>query len=88
LVVAYYTCSNPKTTKPPANATGPYLTVASCTQTQAPNTSNRTQTPGCVLGNVCTGGVDTATKGLHAFTVKATDSGGNVNVNVVVYNVK
>ncbi len=27
-------------------------------------------------------------KGLHTFTVKATDSGGNVNVKVVIYNVR
>jgi len=88
VVTASYTCSNPKSTKPASNPTGPYLTVASCTQSQAPNTSNQTQVAGCVPGNVCTGGVDTATKGLHAFTVTSKDSGGNIGANVVIYNVK
>ncbi len=88
VVTASYTCSNPKTTKPTSNPTGPYLTVASCTQSQTPNTSNQTQVAGCVPGNVCTGGVDTATKGLHVFTVTSKDSGGNVGANVVIYNVK
>lgn len=88
-VTASYTCSNPKTSKDPlTSAVGPYLTVASCTQSQAPNPSNKTQTPGCIPGQVCTGGVDTSVKGLHVFQVRAVDSGGNVNVNVVVYNVK
>ena len=32
--------------------------------------------------------VDTSTQGLHTFTVTAIDSGGNTNVNAVVYNVK
>ena len=87
-VTASYTCSDPKTSQATGSPTGPYLTVASCTQSQAPNTSNQIQTPGCVPGNVCTGGVDTATKGLHAFTVTSKDSGGNVGASVVVYNVK
>lgn len=89
VVTASYTCSNPKTTKDPlASKVGPYLTVASCTQNQAPNPTNQTQANGCVPGQVCSGGVDTSVKGLHAFQVTAKDSGGNVNVNVVIYSVK
>lgn len=88
VVQASYTCSDPKTSKPATSPVGPYLTVASCTQTQSPNGSGKTQDSGCVLGNVCTGGVDTSVKGLHLFQVTSKDSGGNVNVNAVIYNVK
>ena len=90
-VTASYTCSDPKTSKPlpPASAVGPYLTAATCAQNQAPNLNNASSCSANVGGTItCTGGVDTSVKGLHAFTVKATDSGGNVNVNVVIYNVK
>jgi hypothetical protein len=88
VVKANYKCSNPKTTKDPATSpVGPYLTVASCTQNQAPNPNNLTQNPGCVLGSACSGGVDTSVRGLHVFTVTSKDSGGNVGANVIIYNV-
>jgi hypothetical protein len=90
-VTAAYTCSNPKTSKalPPASAVGPYLTAASCKQSQAPNNNNSSSCSANVGGTItCTGGVDTSVKGLHLFTVTAKDSGGNVNVNLVIYNVK
>jgi hypothetical protein len=88
-VVASYTCTNPITSKPVGNATGPYLTAASCTQSQAPNKNNTsTCGPPSPNGISCTGGVDTSVLGLHVFQVTALDSGGNANVNLVVYNVK
>lgn len=82
-VTAKYTCSNPSTSQPATSATGPYLTAASCTQ--SPGTGTCTQTSG---GLACTGTVNTSTKGLHVFTVTAIDSGGNQNLNAVIYNVK
>jgi len=95
VVTASYTCSTPATSKDvtnPANTTGPYLTVASCTQSQLPNKNNTPATcssPMFVGGISCTGGgVDTSTAGLHAFSVTGVDSGGNVNINTVIYNVK
>jgi hypothetical protein len=88
-VTASYTCSNPTTSQPTSSPTGPYLTAASCTQSELPpapsNTNSCTQTSS---GLVCTGPVDTSTKGLHTFVVTAIDSGGNQNVNAVVYTVK
>jgi hypothetical protein len=88
---ANYTCSDPKTSKPlpPASAVGPYLKAATCSQSQAPNLNNSS----CAVNNVngvisCTGTYDLSTKGLHVFTVKSTDTGGNVGANVVIYNVK
>jgi hypothetical protein len=94
LVKASYTCSTPVTSKDPgnpSNSVGPYLTVASCTQSQAPNnnTTASCTNPTFSGGISCTNGVvDTSVKGLHVFQVKAKDSGGNVNVNFVFYNVK
>ncbi|MGA9800637.1 MAG: L-type lectin-domain containing protein [Terriglobales bacterium] len=88
--VAVYTCSNPSTSfKDPTGATGPYLTVASCTQNQSPN-KNNTSSCSPVNGNpiTCTGTFDISTKGLHTFTVTSKDSGGNLNANIVIYNVK
>jgi hypothetical protein len=83
-VTASYTCSNPFTSKPANNPTGPYLTAATCTQKTGTQTScNQTGS-----GLACTGSVDTSSRGLHAFTVTAIDSGGNTNVAAVVYNVK
>ena len=88
-VTASYSCSNPPTTKPASNPTGPYLTVASCKQSQAPNLNNGSSCTTAANGTIsCTGGVDTSTKGLHIFEVTAVDSGGNVNINLVLYNVK
>jgi hypothetical protein len=83
-VTASYSCTNPFTSKPANNPTGPYLTDATCTQKPGTQTSC-TQTGN---GFACTGSVDTSTRGLHTFTVTAIDSGGNTNVNAVVYNVK
>jgi len=89
-VTANYTCSNPSTSKPLTNATGPYLTAASCKQSIGTQNSPCTFTP---VGNqtgglACTGTVPTSSKGLHAFVVTAIDSGGNQNLDAVIYNVK
>ena len=89
-VTATYTCSNPTTSQDPVNSpTGPYLTAASCTQ------ASGHQTVPCVFtalpggGLACTGTVDTSHTSIlpQAFTVKALDSAGNVNVNAVLYRV-
>lgn len=87
---AVYACSNPKTSKDPNNSpVGPYLTVASCTQSQAPNLHNSSSCSANVGGVItCNGTFDVSVKGLHVFQVTAKDSGGNVNVNFVVYIVK
>jgi hypothetical protein len=90
---ATYTCSNPPTSKLPVdgNPTGPYLTVASCTQSQTPkpNSTNTCTGTGLTTGSIsCTGTFDVSTLGLHVFTVTSKDTGGNVNVNAVIYNVK
>jgi Bacterial lectin len=88
-VSASYTCSNPPTSKNPSTSSvGPYLTVASCTQSQAPNKNNASSCVSNSGGISCTGGVDTSVLGLHVFQVLAKDSGGNVNINLVLYNVK
>jgi len=94
-VSASYSCTTPVTSKDvtnPSNTTGPYLTVASCSQSQFPNKNNTPascSSPTFVGGISCTGGgVDTSTPGLHVFTVTGVDTGGNVNVNAVLYNVK
>jgi hypothetical protein len=89
-VTANYTCSNPSTSQPAGSATGPYLTAASCTQSIGTQNSPCTFTPvGSQTGGlVCTGTVPTSSKGLHAFVVTAIDSGGNQNLDAVIYNVK
>ncbi len=83
-VTAVYACNNPSTSKPPSSSVGPYLTAAVCTQATGMQAS-------CTQGSSglsCTGTVDTSSKGLHVFTVTGIDSGGNQNVDFVVYNVK
>ncbi|MGH9546426.1 MAG: L-type lectin-domain containing protein [Terriglobales bacterium] len=86
---AYYTCSDPKTSQPPDNPVGPYLTAATCSQSQAPNVNNTSCSASNVSGTIsCTGQYDLSVKGLHLFTVTAKDTAGNVNVNVVIYSVK
>jgi len=86
--VASYTCSNPKTSQNSlTSAVGPYLTVATCAQSQVPNPNQLTQTS-CTPGQPCTGKFDLSVKGVHAFQVTSKDTGGNVNINVVLYNVK
>ncbi|MGC2245870.1 MAG: L-type lectin-domain containing protein [Terriglobales bacterium] len=83
-VTAVYACNNPSTSKPPYSPVGPYLTAAVCTQatgTQTTCTHNSS-------GLSCTGTVDTSKSGLHIFTVTGIDSGGNQNLNAVIYNVK
>jgi hypothetical protein len=89
---ATYTCSNPLTSHPAGSATGPYLTVASCQQstgTQTSCTSSPVIGPGQPGGQMCTGTfVTPRNKGLYIFAVTAIDSGGNQNVNAVLYNVK
>jgi hypothetical protein len=83
-VTAVYACNNPSTSKPLSSPVGPYLTAAVCTQATGTQTSC-TQNSG---GLSCTGTVDTSSKGLHLFTVAGIDSGGNQNLNAVIYNVK
>jgi Bacterial lectin len=87
---ANYTCSDPKTSKqlPPVSAVGPYLTAATCTQSQAPNNSTTNSCSANVGGVItCSGTFDLSTKGLHVFSVTSKDSGGNVGANAVIYNV-
>ena len=88
VVSALYSCTNPASSKPLTNAKGPYLTAASCTQSQAPNNITANSCSTTSNGLTCTGAVDTSVLGLHVFQVTALDSGGNANVNVVIYNVK
>jgi Legume lectin domain len=86
-VAASYTCSNPFTSQPASSPVGPYLTAASCTQSiGTQNSCTFTPPPGGGLS--CTGTVPTNSKGLHIFTVTAIDSGGNQNLDAVIYNVK
>jgi Bacterial lectin len=90
---ASYTCRNPATSNLPTdgNPTGPYLTVNDCTQSQSPkpNSANSCTGSGLTTGNLsCTGTFDISTTGLHSFQVLSHDTGGNVNVNIVIYNVK
>jgi hypothetical protein len=88
VVTASYTCSNPSTSQPLTSPTGPYLSIATCTQSELPPAKSNVNS--CNLQNgqlVCTGPVDTSTPGLHAFFVTGDDSGGNQNVQVVVYKV-
>jgi len=84
---AHYTCSDPKTSK--TGSVGPYLTAASCTQSQAPNLNNGSS---CSANNggviTCSGTFDVSVKGFHVFQVKAVDTGGNVGVNFVFYSVR
>jgi hypothetical protein len=84
VVTAAYACNNPSTSKPPSSPVGPYLTAASCTQATGTQTSCTQNSNGLS----CTGTVDTSSKGLHLFTVAGVDSGGNQNLNAVIYNVK
>jgi hypothetical protein len=87
---AVYACNNPTSSKSPSSPTGPYLTVAGCTQSQAPNPNGLKQT-GCTptaAGMTCTGQYDLSVKGTHVFQVEAVDSGGNINLNEIVYTVK
>jgi hypothetical protein len=73
-VVANYTCSNPTSSQPLSNPTGPYLTNVAA---------------GC-LGPVLSGtNIDTsaAAIGSHTFTVNAIDTGTNTNSKSVTYNV-
>jgi hypothetical protein len=83
-VTASYTCSNPSTSKPVSSPTGPYLTVASCTQNPGANSCSTNPTTGAIS---CTGPVNTSSRGLHLFEVTSLDSGGNQNVDLVIYNV-
>jgi hypothetical protein len=88
VVTASYTCSNPSTSQPLTSPTGPYLTIATCTQSELPPAKSNANS--CNLQNgqlVCTGPVDTSTLGLHAFFVTGDDSGGNQNVQMVIYKV-
>jgi hypothetical protein len=88
--VATYTCSDPVTSfRDATGKTGPYLTAATCSQSQAPNRNNSS----CSVTNnsgviSCTGTYDLSVRGLHVFTVTSKDTGGNVGANVVIYNVR
>jgi hypothetical protein len=83
-VTAAYSCTNPSTSKASSSPVGPYLTAASCTQAPGTQTSCTRNSSGLS----CTGTVDTSSKGLHVFTATGIDSGGNQNINLVIYNVK
>ena len=73
VALANYTCATVNNTP---NATGPYLTVASC---------SATDTPG---GSVAQGTqFDTATLGPHTFTASVVDSATNTVSQTVTYNV-
>ncbi|HLV88520.1 MAG TPA: hypothetical protein VKV39_16160 [Candidatus Sulfotelmatobacter sp.] len=82
-VPANYACANPTTTQVATNPVGPYLPVASCTQSSGTGGSC-TQTP---AGLSCTGTVDTSTPGPHTFTVTAIDTGVNQSSQSVNYTV-
>jgi len=87
-VPASYTCATPTSTVPnlpeATSPVGPYLTVASCTQSTGTQASCTTT----AAGQSCTGGtVDTSTVGPHTFTVKAMDTGTNTSTQSVNYNV-
>ena len=84
VVPAIYACNNPTTSKPPSSPVGPYLTAAVCTQATGTQTSCTQNSSGLS----CTGTVDTSKSGLHIFTVTGIDSGGNQNLNAVIYNIK
>jgi len=81
-VVANYSCANPTTTQVATNPVGPYLPVASCTQSSGAGSCTQT-----AAGLSCTGTVDTSTPGPHAFTVTAIDTGLNQNTQTVNYTV-
>jgi len=87
--LASYTCSDPKTSKNPASSrVGPYLTAASCKQSQAPNLNNSICSSPNVSGVISCGGTfDLSVRGLHVFAVTSKDTGGNVGANIVIYNV-
>ncbi|HXM64701.1 MAG TPA: L-type lectin-domain containing protein [Terriglobales bacterium] len=88
VVTANYACSNPTTSKPATSPTGPYLTVATCTQSELPPAKNNTNSCNFQNGQlVCTGPVDTSTLGFHTFIVTSDDSGGNQNIDAVIYKV-
>ena len=88
VVTASYTCSNPSTSQPLTSPTGPYLTIATCTQSELPPAKSNANSCNPQNGQlVCTGPVDTSTLGLHAFFVTGDDSGGNQNVQMVIYKV-
>jgi Legume lectin domain len=88
VVTANYTCSNPTTSQPVTSPTGPYLTIATCTQSELPPAKSNTNSCNPQNGHlVCTGPVDTTTLGFHSFFVTGVDSGGNQNVNAVIYKV-
>ncbi len=87
VVTASYACSDPTSSKPAANATGPYLTAMSCQQStdaQPPATAVCTQGTGVIS---CTGNVDTTNPGTHSFVVTARDTGKNTATKTVTYTV-
>jgi hypothetical protein len=94
---ASYACTNPATSKDPTannTPTGPYLTVGSCTQSQAPNNLNTNSCNPTVTntfangGLTCSGQFDVSAAGLHLFVVTGKDTAGNVGAKPVVYNVQ
>jgi Legume lectin domain len=90
---ATFTCNNPLTSQPLSSPTGPYLSAASCQPSPSTGTPHctftATQGPANPGGLACTSSFVTPAKsGVYAFAVTAIDSGGNQNVNVVLYKVK
>jgi hypothetical protein len=83
-VTASYACNNPVTSQPASSPAGPYLTAASCTQSSGTQSSCQPSANGIS----CTGTVNTSTPGPHTFGVTAIDSGGNQNVQEVLYWVR
>jgi Legume lectin domain len=73
---ASYTCSAVNTGPTVSTPTGPYLTVASCTATDAPGGSVSSGSP-----------FDTATLGTHTFSAYVQDSATNTNLQTVTYTV-
>ena len=87
VVTASYACSNPTSSKPTSNPTGPYLTTASCQQSTDAQTPSTATCTANASGIACTGGVDTSTPGTHTFVVTARDSGKNTATKSVTYTV-
>lgn len=80
-VVANYSCS--ANYQPTSNPVGPYLTVASCTQ----STGTQSGCTSTTNGLACTGSVNTSTAGTFNFQVNAMDTGLNTNTKTVSYTV-
>jgi len=79
-----YSCSNPSSSQLSSNATGPYLTTASCTQSIGTSTCSSPSSNGIS----CTGSFTAPSQpGTYQFTVTGTDSGENGTQQSVSYTV-